>query len=76
MKRGGPFPVPADSVSTGGATRVHQGRPVRIDAPLAGPRWAAIIGAHRTGLQPVNGQFRNAQRFAIDWNRVDEERRT
>jgi len=69
----GSLPVPADSVSTGAATRVHQGPPVRIDAPLAGPRWAAIIGVHRTGLQPVDGQFLNGQRFAIDWNRLDDQ---
>lgn len=69
----GDLPVPANSVSTGGASRVHQGPPVRIDAPLAGPRWAAIIGAHRRSVQPVNGQFINGQRFAIDWNRLDEQ---
>lgn len=69
----GDLPVPADSVSTGGVSRVHQRPPVRIDAPLAGSRWAAIIGAHRRSLQPVNGQFINGQRFAIDWNRLDEQ---
>ena len=53
------------------APRVHQAaRGVRIDAPLSGPRWAAIIGAHRRSLQPVNGRFTNGQRFAVDWNRV------
>lgn len=71
----GEFPVPANSVSTGGAARVHQGPPVRIDAPLAGPRWAAIIGVHRRSLQPVTGRFLNGQRFAIDWNRIDEQDR-
>jgi murein DD-endopeptidase MepM/ murein hydrolase activator NlpD len=71
----GELPVPANSVSTGGAARVHQSAAVRIDAPLAGPRWAAIIAAHRRALQPVNGEFTNGQRFAIDWNRIDEEDR-
>ena len=69
----GSLPVPADSVSVGGATRVHQGPPVRIDAPLAGARWAAIVGVHRTALQPVDGRFLNGQRFAIDWNRLDDQ---
>ena len=71
----GELPVPADSVSTGGVSRVHQRPPVRIDAPLAGPRWGAVIGAHRRSLQPVNGAFLNGQRFAIDWNRLDEQDR-
>ena len=69
----GSLPVAADSVSVGGATRVHQRPPVRIDAPLAGPRWAAIVGVHRTALQPVDGRFLNGQRFAIDWNRLDDQ---
>jgi murein DD-endopeptidase MepM/ murein hydrolase activator NlpD len=31
---------------------------------------------HRRGLDPVNGQLLVAQRFAIDWFRLDEQHRT
>lgn len=66
------LPVPATSVNTGARARVHQQRAIRIDAPLSGPRWGAIIGPHRRSVQPVNGRFTNGQRFAVDWNRLDE----
>ena len=69
------LPIPATNVDTGAKTLVHQGPPVRIDAPLSGPSWAAIIGAHRRAVQPVNGIYRNGQRYAIDWNRLDAENR-
>jgi murein DD-endopeptidase MepM/ murein hydrolase activator NlpD len=69
------LPVPSTSVNTGARARVHQGPPVRIAPPLAGPRWTTIVGAHRRSLQPVNGRFVNGQRFAIDWNRLDDQYR-
>jgi Peptidase family M23 len=49
-----------------------------IGPPLAGTGWVAVngccepMGAHRgTGL-PVNGKIYFAQRFAIDWMKLDE----
>ena len=69
------LPVPSTSVSAGARARVHQGPPVRIAPPLAGPLWTTIVGAHRRSMQPVNGRFVNGQRFAIDWNRLDEQYR-
>jgi murein DD-endopeptidase MepM/ murein hydrolase activator NlpD len=69
------LPVPATNTTIGARTRVVQTRPVRINAPLSGDRWAAVIGAHRRSVQPVNGRFTNGQRYAIDWNRLDEQDR-
>lgn len=69
------LPVPPTSVSTGARARVHQGPPVRIAPPLAGPRWTTVVGAHRRSMQPVNGRFVNGQAFAIDWNRLDDQYR-
>jgi murein DD-endopeptidase MepM/ murein hydrolase activator NlpD len=69
------LPVPAENTAVGARARVVQTRPVRIDAPLGGDRWAAVIGAHRRSVQPVNGRLTNGQRYAIDWNRLDEQDR-
>ncbi|MGI9074303.1 MAG: M23 family metallopeptidase [Bryobacteraceae bacterium] len=49
-----------------------------IGAPLAGKEWVALNGCcgmggvHRTTGLPVNGRIYFAQRFAIDWMRLDE----
>ncbi|MQA75960.1 MAG: peptidoglycan DD-metalloendopeptidase family protein [Solirubrobacterales bacterium] len=70
-----PLPVPEAIVETGAPARVVQQRPIRIDAPLSGPNWSTIIGAHRRALEPVNGSRANGERFAIDWNRLDQQDR-
>ena len=52
-----------------------------IGPPLAGNRWAAINGCcgadgvHRSSGLSVNGKIYFAQRFAIDWMRLDESGR-
>ena len=52
-----------------------------IGAPLAGDRWVALNGCcapdspHRETVLPVNGGPHFAQRFAIDWIRLDEQGR-
>jgi hypothetical protein len=52
-----------------------------IGAPLSGKGWLAINGccapggAHRSTGLPVNGKICFAQRFAIDWMRLDDEGR-
>jgi hypothetical protein len=49
-----------------------------IGPPLAGKRWVAINGCcgadgiHRVSGQAVNGGIYFAQRYAIDWMRLDE----
>ncbi len=73
------LPVPASISSTGGETAVDLRPPVVLGAPLTGPRWAAVgsccDGPHRRSLQPVNGGLHLSQRFAIDFNLLDEENR-
>jgi hypothetical protein len=50
----------------------------KIGPPLKGKDWVAfngcceVSGAHRPTSQPVNGGLYFAQRFAIDWMRLDE----
>lgn len=50
----------------------------RIGPPLRGKDWVAfngccgLSGAHRASGLPVNGGLYFAQRFAIDWMRLDE----
>jgi len=57
--------------------RIRSGRPVRITPPLSGPGWVAANGCcrtesvHRGAVQSVNGSLFDAQRFAIDWVRID-----
>jgi len=54
---------------------------VVIGPPLAGERWVAANGCcnpgiiHRGSVQSVNGALYDAQRFAIDWMRLDEQGR-
>jgi len=49
-----------------------------IGPPLAGKGWVAlngcceVTGAHRGSSKSVNGQIYFAQRFAIDWMRLDD----
>lgn len=50
-----------------------------LGVPLAGEQWAAVgsccDGPHRRSIQPVNGDLYLAQRFAIDFNKLDAENR-
>jgi hypothetical protein len=52
-----------------------------IGPPLKGGRWVALNGccdangAHRPSSQTVNGGLYFAQRFAIDWMRLDDQGR-
>lgn len=52
-----------------------------LGSPLRGAGWIAIngccdgTGAHRAAIQTVNGALWDSQRFAVDWMRVDDERR-
>jgi hypothetical protein len=53
--------------------------PVALGPPLAGDRWVvmngccSLRGAHRGAVLPVDGELRDAQRFAIDWMRIDAQ---
>ncbi|MBX3268958.1 MAG: M23 family metallopeptidase [Sandaracinaceae bacterium] len=53
----------------------------RIAPPVRGRGWVAINGCcdpgavHRDAIQPVRGRMVVSQRFAIDWQRLDDEGR-
>src|SRR5437868_8018238 len=61
--------------------KIAEGKPVVIGAPLAGAGWLAGNGCcnpeiiHRGSVLSVNGALYDAQRFAINWMRVDEQGR-
>lgn len=73
------LPVPPTITSSGGIARVDRRPPVLLGPPLRGPGWVAVgsccDGPHRRSVQPVNGRLFLGQRFAIDWNGVDDEGR-
>ena len=73
------LPVPETIALTAGRARVDRRPPVVLGPPLRGAGWAAIgsccDGPHRRALQPVDGGLHLAQRFAIDFNRLDARNR-
>ena len=55
---------------------VQSRKPIAIQPPLRGPNWVNGDGccdtsAHRTALNPINGQLWAAERFAIDYLELD-----
>lgn len=61
----------------GAPVDVNQRKPVVISSPLRGGKWVAIGGycgvvGHRRTLLPVDNKQTAAQRYAIDWCRLDE----
>ena len=73
-------PTPVLQTYTVAAVRVRSSIPA-IGPPLAGNGWVAIngcceaTGVHRSTGLPINGQFYYAQRYAIDWMRLDDKGR-
>ena len=71
----------ADEITSRG-TRIAVGRDVvTISAPLRGDNWQAANGpsstsGHRRALIPIDGRAQIAQRFAIDWVRMNADGRT
>jgi len=65
-------------VQTAGRLRVSSQRALVVGPPLEGTGWVALnsccAGGHRQSGFPVNGQYFVAQRFAIDWMKLDENR--
>jgi murein DD-endopeptidase MepM/ murein hydrolase activator NlpD len=61
--------------------KVAKDKPIVIGPPLAGAGWVAGNGCcnseiiHRGSVLSVNGALYAAQRFAIDWMRVDDQGR-
>ena len=74
------LPVPATITATAGAAAVDRRPPVVLGPPLAGARWIAAgsccDGPHRRAFQAIDGSLHLAQRFAIDFNRLDADNRT
>ncbi|HKG52243.1 MAG TPA: M23 family metallopeptidase [Actinomycetales bacterium] len=64
-----------------GPTRVARRHAPVIGAPLRGSGWVAVNGCcatrtdHRGGAVPVNGRLQLPERFAIDFVRIDRNRR-
>ena len=70
------LPVPDEITSVGATAEVDTRPPTIVGPPLTGRGWVAIgsccDGPHRRALQPVDNGLWLAQRFAIDFNRLDE----
>jgi hypothetical protein len=63
-----------------GETPVVDANPVLLGPPLIGQGYLAGDGCcdtirHVRALLPLNGRFALAQRFAIDWEQIDEQNR-
>ena len=73
------LPVPGSIAAIGAKADVDLRSPVVLGPPLAGPRWVAVgsccDGPHRRSIQPIDGGLHLAQRFAIDFNQMDEQDR-
>lgn len=73
--------VPADVTETIARTTVSAVPAPVVRSPLDGRRWlngngcCDTVTAHRGALNPVNGRFDLAERFAIDWVRLDADNR-
>lgn len=64
----------------GGAVRLDRRAPVVIGPPLRGARYLAADSCcdatrHTRAALPVDGRVRLAQRFAVDWEQLDESGR-
>src|SRR5262249_4463187 len=73
--------MPANVTFEGALTTVDAKKPIVVAPPLRGPGWVAVngccaqISAHRGAVLAFNGTAYIAQRFAIDWIRVDSDGR-
>jgi hypothetical protein len=73
-------PLRADLSMRVAETPMIDSPPPVLGAPLRGRGYVAGDGCcdsirHVRALLPLNGAFRLAQRFAIDWERIDDENR-
>ena len=68
--------VPAVVTENVAAVDVSNRRPAAISPPLYGPDWVDInsccdMTPHRMALNPIDGKFWGAERFAIDYVQLD-----
>ncbi len=80
MEKPNPPLVPKKMSETLAETPVQSRDAVVIAPPLRGSRWldgdgCCTLTAHRGALNPINGAFWGAERFAIDFVRLDEKGR-
>ena len=71
---------PATMSETVAPVTVQTRKPVVISAPLYGPNWldgssCCDMTAHRTALNPINGQLWAAERFAVDYVQLGSDGR-
>lgn len=77
---GAPAVLPASPTYTGAALDLLPSVPV-LGPPLTGKGWVAVNGCcapdvgHRSTGLPINGAIYFAQRFAIDWVKLDDQGR-
>lgn len=79
----GPEPFnkkPADFIYEGGAVAISGEEPPILLPPLEGEGWLASDGCcgptgHVNAIVGLNGQLQPAERFAIDWIKIDAEGR-
>lgn len=75
----GPHAAAAPAEYVAGAIEVSREPLPVLQPPLRGDRWVAVNGCcnsgivHRGSLQGVNGGLYDAQRFAIDWMRLNAD---
>lgn len=68
---------PTPQTYTVAHTRLRRAAPVSVGPPLRGPGWIPLNACctheltHRGSVQSINGTIFNAQRFAIDFVRMD-----
>ncbi|MHA3024511.1 M23 family metallopeptidase [Mycobacterium sp. BMJ-28] len=68
--------LPAVLTETVAPVQVQTRKPIAIAPPLRGPKWLDANGCcemtpHRMALNPIDGQLWAAERFAIDYVRLD-----
>lgn len=77
----GPAPGPSAAISYEAAPLAIDHQVAILGPPLKGTGWVAINGCcrpdvgHRSTGLPINGRLAFAQRFAIDWMRLDGQGR-
>jgi murein DD-endopeptidase MepM/ murein hydrolase activator NlpD len=76
---GPPAKTPTPVTYTIAPYQTSSGQPLILAPPLSGKGWVALNGCcepeypHRTSFAPFNGSIINAQMFAIDWKRMDDQ---
>jgi len=75
-----PPPGQEQIIETGGIAKVGSSDAIVLGRPLEGSGWVVVNGCcesttHIRSIQPVNGKLYLAQRFAIDWMKINKDNR-